>query len=72
MPDALYYHDQAELYFRMAAVCSNPELAAQYAAQGRMYLNLGTQTKDSPRDDFNRLLDEFNFRQIREGFSAAK
>ena len=64
MPSRDYYRDQANLFFRMALGCSDPEHAAQIEAQGRLFLNLAEQTsEDSP--DLNTLLVDFNHHQLR-------
>jgi hypothetical protein len=65
MPSTGYYRDQANLFFRMALTCGDAERAAQFEAQGRLFLNLAGQVPD-PAPDLNALLDGFNGHQMRK------
>jgi hypothetical protein len=55
------YRDQANVFFRMALLCSDCEQSAQLEAQGRMFLSMARQ---SARSDGSERADEgFNIQQ---------
>jgi hypothetical protein len=62
MATAATYRDQANVFFRMALVCSDWEQAAQLEAQGRMFLNMARQLPDPSRDP-NSLLEGLRIQQ---------
>jgi hypothetical protein len=64
MPSQQYYRRQARLCFQMALACGGPTRAAQLQAQGRVYLDLARQVRQTT--DLNSVLEEFNAGQMRK------
>jgi hypothetical protein len=65
MPTSHDYREQANLFFRMALVCSDGEQAAQFEAQGRLYADLAEKV-NGKRARLNPLLEGFNQGQCRK------